>query len=417
MNTQTYSVWGGLIAVPVVVLLNALLIWVVARRHQPWLMRVMAWGYLAKLAGITMRYLVLYVLYDGGGDAERYNLYAAANYRLWREGAFVWEPGGKQGTQVLELITTTVYALTGPSPFAGFVVFGSLAYWGIYLLYRAFATALPAADHRRYALLVFLLPSVLYWPSSIGKEAWLLLFVGVTSLGAAHLFTQRPTWLLLLTVGGLGTALVRPHMAVLLVTSLVVAQVLRPASTKPLGVLSKVGGLVVMAAAALLLTQQSAEFLGIDDLTAQGVIEEIGWASGQTAQGGSSFTPVPLTNPLGVPVAFVTLLFRPFPWESGNIQMLAQSLEGLFVLGLVVASFSRWRGVWRSLTREPYLAFSLTYVVAFVLAFSQFANFGILARQRVLMLPLVLVLLALPKATLLADRPTEEVTRDVTVPG
>jgi len=45
---------------------------------------------------------------------------------------------------------------------------------------------------------------------------------------------------------------------------------------------------------------------------------------------------------------------------------------------------------------NPYVAFSVFYVLSFVWAFSNIGNFGILARQRVLMLPLFLVVLALP---------------------
>ena len=39
----------------------------------------------------------------------------------------------------------------------------------------------------------------------------------------------------------------------------------------------------------------------------------------------------------------------------------------------------------------------LLYIVGFSLAFAEFGNFGILARQRVLMLPFFLMLLCLPK--------------------
>jgi len=46
---------------------------------------------------------------------------------------------------------------------------------------------------------------------------------------------------------------------------------------------------------------------------------------------------------------------------------------------------------------NPYVTFAVVYALAFIIAFAGFANFGILARQRTLMLPLFLVLLALPK--------------------
>ena len=46
---------------------------------------------------------------------------------------------------------------------------------------------------------------------------------------------------------------------------------------------------------------------------------------------------------------------------------------------------------------NPYVTFAVVYALAFIIAFAGFANFGILARQRTLMLPFFLVLLALPK--------------------
>ena len=42
------------------------------------------------------------------------------------------------------------------------------------------------------------------------------------------------------------------------------------------------------------------------------------------------------------------------------------------------------------------MTFAVVYIGCFIWAFSGFGNFGILARQRVLMLPFFLVLLALP---------------------
>lgn len=239
--------------------------------------------------------------------------------------------------------------------------------------------------------------------------------MGITAYGAARFFTGRPHWLALLAVGGVGIALIRPHVAVLLFGSLVAAQLFRPASTHSLGVLSKAAGLLVMLAAAVVLTTQSAEFLGIEDLSAQGVVEEMQEASDRTLMGGSAFTPLPLAHPLGVPSAVLTLLVRPFPWEAGNLQMLIQSIEGLAIVALVLVSFPRWSHLWRTLWRQPFLVFCITYVLAYILAFSQFGNFGIVARQRVLMIPFFLVILALPTLSQLRAAPgreTKEVGRE-----
>jgi hypothetical protein len=409
LRNQSYNVWGALVVVPVVVAINALLILRVCRRaDEPWLLTVLAWAYGAKLAAAMARYLVAYVLYSGAADAERYNRYAAYQHTLWREGSIVWEWGGKQGTQYMELITTAVYTVIGPSPLAGFVVFATLGFWGQYLLFRAFRVAVPAGDGRRYALLVLFLPSMLYWPSSIGKEAWLLLFVGVTALGAARFLTGTRGALALLATGAVGMAAVRPHIAVLLFAALVVAQLSRPTRDQSAGILGKAGGLLVLGAAAWVLGSQSAAFLGIDDLDWQAVSESVDWAAAQTTESGSAFTPVPIQSVWGIPVAVLTVVFRPLPWEAANVQMLVQSLEGVFLLVLTVLAWPRIRRLPALLRTYPYLVFCVVYSAGFIWAFSGFGNFGILARQRVLMIPFFLVLLALPSGRPDELAPTDE---------
>jgi hypothetical protein len=385
--------------VPIIVAINLLIIASVVARHpdEGWLPWVLVTGLVMKLVGTFGRYYVAYVVYSGQADAERYNLHASYMHKEWRQGIITWQFSGKQGTDIMEIITTAIYTVIGGSPLAGFFVFASFAYWGAYLLYRAFCTALPGADHKRYALLIFLLPSMLYWPSSIGKESWLMLFVGVTALGAARFFTERSGALVLLAVGALGLGMVRPHIAVLLFVAIAVAQLFRPSGGTASGLFRKAVGIAVMAVGAVVLVGASSRFLGIDDLSAQAVSETIEWSSGQTQQGGSEFTPVPLSNPFGFLAAIVTILFRPFPFEAYNVQLLVQSLEGLFLLGLTITGWRRLRQIPRLLRTNPFLWFVLLYVVGFALAFAGFGNFGILARQRVLMLPFFLMLLCLPK--------------------
>lgn len=405
IENASYNTWGGLTIVPVVVGINAVLIAVIARRGKdPWLTRVLASAFALKIVGALGRYYVAYEVYGHGGDSAGYNLYAAYQSLLWRQGLVVWDVGGKSGTQFIELLTTALYVIIGPSTIAGFVIYASFAFWGLYLLYRAFRVALPIGDHRRYALLLFFLPSLLYWPSSIGKEAWLLLWLGVAALGAAKFFVHAKGGLVLLSLGLVGLALVRPHVAVLVVCAILAAQLFRPSGPDPTGILNKVVGLALLGAAAYLATGQAATFLGIETVSADSVSQTITWASGQTEQGGSVFTPVPLGDPFGLPVAVVTGLLRPFPWEAGNAQMLIQSLEGVFLLGLVIASWSRLRDFKHYARLHTYLWFAAFYTLIFIVGFAGFANFGILARQRVLMIPLFLVLLALPRKG--ADRRT-----------
>src|SRR5690606_22190186 len=68
----------------------------------------------------------------------------------------------------------------------------------------------------------------------------------------------------------------------------------------------------------------------------------------------------------------------------------------LVLLGLTVLGWRRLRQIPRLLRSNPFLWFVLLYIIGFTIAFAGFGNFGILARQRVLMLPFFLRLLSLP---------------------
>ena len=395
--TDSYNVWGAFLVIPAIVLLNLVVIYsLVDRTAHPAFSRLLELALAVRLTGALARYAMAYVFYGGAADAERYNLYAAGRYILWREGYVVWDWGGKQGTQWMELITTAVYTVIGPSPLAAFLVFASFSFWGSYLIYRAFVIAVPDGDHRQFALLVFFLPSLNFWASSIGKEAWLMFFIGYTAYGAARFFTSRPWGLTLLALGAVGTALIRPHLSVLLFAALVVAQLLRPARTQTGGNLAKLAALALLAGAGWILVTQSAQFLGIDDFSYQAIADSVTTASDQASESGSTFTPVSLSNPLGVPMAFVTILFRPFVFETRNPAMLIQSIEGMVVLYLLIRFRPRLRPLLRLLRTNPFALFSALFVLNFTIAFAGFGNFGILARQRVLMLPFFLMMLALP---------------------
>ena len=99
-----------------------------------------------------------------------------------------------------------------------------------------------------------------------------------------------------------------------------------------------------------------------------------------------------------LPFATVTILFRPFPFEAHNAQAAVTALESTLLLCLTIAQRrSIWRAV-RELRRRPYVAFILVYAAGFVVAFASISNFGILARERVQLLPFFLVLLAAPRS-------------------
>jgi hypothetical protein len=358
-----------------------------------------------KLVGSLVRYGVAIYVYDGNADAVMYHGWGEALAMKFRSGDFNPGLASLSSTDFIRFFTGVVYTVTGPSIVAGFLLYSWLAFWGMFSMYRAFTIAVPDGNKRSYARLLFFMPSMLYWPSSIGKEAWMVFALGLTAYGTARLLTGR-TWRGLL-VAGLGlwlATLVRPHVGGMAIMGLVAAYLFArpPRRLGAIGPVMKLFALAALVVVAVLMLGRIQSYLtekGIDP--AEGVSSVLTESARRTSTGGSGFTTTSTgTSPASIPFATITILFRPFPFEAHNAQAAITALESTVLLGLTVA---RRRAVGnalrpRQLVRRPYVAFIVVYALGFVVAFASISNFGILARERVQLLPFFLVLLAIPAA-------------------
>jgi hypothetical protein len=371
-----------------------------------------------KLLGSLVRYWVSVRVYGGYVDAIMYHEFGTGLAMRFRGGDFSTGLDSLSGTNFIRFFTGVVYTVTGPSVFAGFLLYSWLAFWGLFFLYRAFTIAIPDGNRRSYARLLFFLPSLLYWPSSIGKEAWMLFALGLAAFGTARVLTGRPWRGLAIAATGLWMcALVRPHVAGMAGLGLVVAYLFArpPRRLGALGPVMKLFALVAIVVVAGLLLGQTQSYLrqrGIDPQ--DGVSSVLAESARRTGQGGSNFAaPSATVSPAQFPLAAVTILFRPFLFEVHNAQAAVTALESTMLLCLAVA---RRRGIWRAVRhprRRPYVAFVVVFSVLFVVAFSGISNFGILARERTQLLPFFLVLLAVPAVRPRpAGRPARAVDED-----
>jgi hypothetical protein len=404
MQHTTYDIWGALWLAPVLIAISVpVLLRFAANEPNPHMGQFLVAALVLKLAASLPRYYTVVSVYERG-DSQRYAETAVQLRQNFLAFDFSLTPLGvdsRTGTQFVEIVTGVVFTMIGPSLIGGFLFFSWLSFWGLFFFYRAFRVAVPDGDTTRYAMLLFLLPSMLFWPSSIGKEAWMTFVLGLTVYGCALLLTRRRGATIFLALGLAGILMVRPHMAIPVVAGLVLAYLLRGHSAQrvvALGRLRTVLGLGIIGAATLLVARQVAEFFGLDEFnldTATETFEEVERRSGQ---GGSEFvgTGPSLRN---LPLNTVTVLFRPFPIEAHNMQALLAALEGVVLVVLFVFAWPRLRTIPRRLLKQPYVTFCVTYAVLFCFMFSAVHNFGILVRQRVLVYPFVLVLLALPAAT------------------
>jgi len=408
----TYNVVAAGIVGVVLVLLTVPLARRAARTDgDPVLARIILIGLILKFVAAVARYWVAQELYDGSADAGVYLRFGEEYSESMRQGNFTYDGsarGGSDGTHFIRQLTGWVMFITGPSRFAAFFVFSWFSFLGAYLFHRAFALAVPGGDKRRYAYMLFFLPSLIYWPSSVGKEAWMLMTLGLSAYGIARLLTHAPGGYTIAGLGLVGSAAVRPHMTVMVAGGLAIAVLLR--RSKPgslLGPVARVVGVGLVFVALVFAVQAAEERFGVEGEGVRGAEQVIDATAEQTSKGGSEFEARRPDSITDVPFAVFTVLFRPLLFEAHNAQALLTSLEGMLLMLLIVLSWKRLRQVPRQMLRNPYVAFVATYSVGFMLAFASFGNFGILARQRSQLFPFLLVLLAIPAGRVInevADR-------------
>ncbi|MGY1739556.1 MULTISPECIES: hypothetical protein [unclassified Blastococcus] len=409
MERTSYDVWGAMVVAPGLLLISWPLLAAAFRREDDgWVRRLIGIAFALKVLGALARWAVAFVLYDGTADASSYDARGAEIAEQFRSGIFGVDLGMEVvGTGFLIILTGVVYTAIGPTLLGGYLFFAWLGFWGLYFLYRAFCIAVPGGHHRRYALLVFLFPSMVFWSSGMGKEAFLTFCIGLATLGAARLLTGTRGAALPLALGLLGSAMVRPHMTAIAFVAVVAGFLFRrDLHRTALTPLARTVTLVVLVVAGVAIAGQAQEFLGVEDVSLQSV-DEVRSETERNANAdgaGSDFEPQVVNSPADFPAAALTVLFRPFPWEAGNLQALAAAAEGLVLLGLVVASWRRLQMVWRFRRGRPYVVLCLAYLLLFVYAFSTFGNFGLLARQRSLVYPFLMALVCLPTVAELRRR-------------
>lgn len=359
-----------------------------------WLGGVVSFAIVVKLMGATGRYLVLAGLYDFGGDASSYHREGVVSGQFWRN--FQVPPttgGGSAGTRFVEQVTGILYAPAAPTILGGFILFASLAFLGQVMFYLAFRRIAPARSLRWYAAAIFFLPSLVFWPSSIGKESLMLLFLGVSAYGAVRVLHDYAFRWAAVTVGGLAAmAAVRVHVAALFAVALAVPLVVgrkadvRFSWTRRLVLVAAAGALVVVAAGGI------TDVFGVE-ASGEDLDPFLRDIERRTSQGGSAVEGEAILQGGNPASAALRVLFRPLPQEAHNAQALASAAESVVLLAALAWNLPRMIRHAGRLRRYPYLLMSLLFTGGFVIAFSSLFNLGILARQRIQALPFLLAVL------------------------
>lgn len=394
-SPKDYSYTSSLICVPLLAIVCAAAVGHVTQ-NDPYLRRLLLTGLVAHMAAASIFLWISFYIFGGAADAFHY----------WTVGLQLADDFGVQGwsafhapywsTNLINNICGVSSLLIGDGLPTLFIGFALLSLWGGYFFYRAFTTAFPDGDRWLYGLLAVLTPSLVFWSSFVGKDSLIQLFIGLTCFGFAKL-TRRPSpGAVFLCGGGLaGALLVRAHVAAMLGIGMTSSYVIG----KPRGrgdLVAKIVLIPVLAGGTYFLISQADSFLRIKGEGVGSAFAEADTVTKNSQFGGSSFNE---GTPLSIRIAESPfLMFRPFPWELQNAMAYAASFEAL---GWLLLCWIRRREIWSALRhwRDPYVGFLLMYSAVFSVAFGgAISNFGILLRQRIMMVPLALMLLcAKPK--------------------
>lgn len=361
-----------------------------------WLQRFIVWGYVAKLIGAGARFWMVTGLYETG-DSLRYHQVGETFANIWRGFVVPVSDAGSPGTAFTEVLTGFVYSIYTPSLLGGFLIFATLCFFGQILFYVAFRPWLSPEKQRLYAIAVFFFPSLVFWPSSIGKDALMVLFLGLAAYGCSRLLnTYKVSSVLLIAPGLYLAAGIRSHVAGILGIALVLAVFLGKSPPAFRGspkravmlLVAVVGAVAVLGAFGSAFNVSVEGGGGSQDLS--GFLSDV---SEQTGQGGSEIEGGAISSPSQLPLATITVLFRPLLHEGGSAQVLASALEGTALLAIVIWKLpTMWRN--KGLLRErAYVLLCFFYTGGFVVGFSAVLNLGILARQRVQVLPFFLAVI------------------------
>jgi hypothetical protein len=404
------STFAALLTAAVLVTLSVPIVRYVAdREHAPWLTRFLVAGLVLHLLASPAQIFVVDHFYHGVADWIRYDTQGSILAPGFRHLDFSLAQADVRGIVndgSVSIAAGIVMAVVGVNQLAAFLVFSWLSWLGTTFFFRAFTITFPGAPagHRRFAWMLFLLPSMIFWTADVSKESIMMLSLGVTAFGAAKVLDRRRGGYLLMLVGVAIGILIRPNELLIILGGFVLALMVRPSDrSQQLGGLRRIGGLALMGSVlgvsvylTLRYLHTSGGSLSLNQASAgnQGVGEGFG-------SSGVAYS----SNPLYYWRDVYEILWDPLPFNASGAGELLASFENTVILVLVLASLRNLAVTVRAGFARPYVLMCSFYSVAFLYAFAALGNLGLITRERVLLFPFLLTLLCIPRTP--KGRPTE----------
>lgn len=388
LSERADTTLGLLVIPPFAAFMHYVLASTLKRTHGQWFVGLLFAGFGLRLAAAVPRLL-------SGADSPVYQQAGERVAESLRSFVFTIDTGrGIPGTGAVRYFAGIVNVFTGSNYLSTYLVFVAIAFVGQVFLLLGVRRGLNDAQFRLAALLIVFSPTLVYWPSSIGKESLSLFGIGLSLYGASRLYDRAWSGVVPVLFGLFSVGMVRPHVAMVVLVGVLVGLLARRSHTRGrLATHSILLAIVVFGS--MWVANASADLFGLESLDGfSDVSAALDFTQERTSQDSAAFDSARVRSITDYPMATLTVLFRPFPWEVSVGLPLLSAIEGSVLLVLVFGALPGCLTHVGHVLQRGQLLFAGAFTAVFIYLFSAIGNFGILTRQRSQVIPFVMIFVA-----------------------
>ena len=338
--------------------------------------KVKSEGYLWLLFTVHFILTIAYILYSSSSRSDSFNYY---NKTLYTDD---WFSFFKSGTKFIGFLAWPFTQTLGLGYYSVMLIFSYIGYFASVFFYLVAVENIelkPAWASYTPLELVFLLPNLHFWTSSLGKGSVITFAIGLFAFGLSRINRRiLPT-----IIGAILIYMVRPHILLAIILASVIGLIVTSGGLKPF---FKWSIIIVSVFLFINLSGSVLKFTDTDtlDITSSTTL------SHRTSELSKASSGIEIGN-YNLVYKIFTFWFRPLFFDGLGVLGFLASFENLFCLIMAIQIikwlFKSWSG-WNGYFKISLFAFLLGSVILAQIT----GNLGIALRQKAQLMPFFFIL-------------------------